>query len=174
MCRTNLSQAIQELTLSARRTCQLFDFCRHFVQTLSLGILISKINMFKFNSSPYLMTVHSLNFLQVWYQLYKANIPKLGFFFGFHFFMVICLFSDFMQAKTYMAAFQKMIYIPISVLSGYVTAYFLLTRFLLKEKYFGFIILFVGLCLINLICAFWLTKFFVLLTQKLPFYELPA
>ena len=82
--------------------------------------------------------------------------------------------KDFTDLKTYTVAFHKMIYIPISILSAYITAYILLPRYLLQEKYFRFIILFIGLCLINLICAFWLTKFFALLTQRLPFDQLPA
>jgi len=97
--------------------------------------------------------------------------------FCLYFFIVSFLPANakgFTDLKTYTVAFHKMIYIPISLLSAYVTAYVLLPRYLLKEKYFGFIILFIGLCLINLICAFWLTKFFVLLTQKLPFDQLPT
>ena len=82
--------------------------------------------------------------------------------------------KDFTDMKAYTVAFHKMIYIPVSILSAYITAYILLPRYLLKEKYFAFTILFVGLCLINLICAFWLTKFFVLLTQKPPFDQLPV
>ena len=122
------------------------------------------------------MTVHDLIFSDKARHRLTRHI-SLWVLFCIYFFMVNFLpgnSGDFMRAKTYVAAFQKMIYIPVSVLSAYVTAYFLLTKFLLKEKYFAFTILFVGLCLINLICAFWLTKFFVLLTQELPFDQLPV
>jgi len=66
-----------------------------------------------------------------------------------------------------------MIYIPVSILSAYVTAYLLLTKFLLKEKYLVFIILLICLCVVNLANAILLTRLYALLTQKLPFDQLP-
>src|SRR5258706_13067980 len=87
--------------------------------------------------------------------------------FSLYFFIVNFLLTsshDFSNPKIYTQAFQKMIYIPVGILSAYITAYFLLPRYILKEKYFSFIILFIGLCIINLINAYWLTRLLALLT----------
>ncbi len=81
--------------------------------------------------------------------------------------------SDFYNPNTYLVAFQKMIYIPISILSVYVSIYFLLPRYLLKEKYFSFFILFICLSVVNLASAFKLTEWLALITQKIPFEKLP-
>jgi sensor histidine kinase YesM len=81
--------------------------------------------------------------------------------------------TDFTNARVYVIAFQKLIYIPVSVLSAYVTAYFLLPRFLLKSRYFVFAILFLVLCCLNLFNAFWITKFYISLTQNISFDQLP-
>ena len=81
--------------------------------------------------------------------------------------------ADFTSAKSYATAFHKLMYIPVSILSAYITAYFLLPRFLLKGKYFSFVILFIGLCGFNLFNAFWITKLYVLFTQKVAFDQLP-
>ena len=82
--------------------------------------------------------------------------------------------NDFTSAKAYTIAFHKLMYIPISILSAYITAYFLLPRFLLKDRYFSFVILFIGLCGFNLFNAFWITKLYVLLTQNVAFEKLPV
>ena len=82
--------------------------------------------------------------------------------------------NDLVASKTYLEAFQKMIYIPVSIFSVYMSIYFLLPRFILKEKYFGFFILFFCLCLINLANAYLLTKLLVQFTQSLPFRQLPV
>lgn len=81
--------------------------------------------------------------------------------------------QDLIASKTYSEAFQKMIYIPVSVLSVYISIYFLLPRFILKGKYFKFFILFFCLCLINLASAYLLTKLWAQFTQSLPFQQLP-
>jgi sensor histidine kinase YesM len=81
--------------------------------------------------------------------------------------------SDFTTTKAYAMAFYKLMYIPVSILSAYITAYFLLPRFLLKGKYFSFVVLFLCLCGLNLLNAFWITKVYALFTQKIPFQELP-
>lgn len=82
--------------------------------------------------------------------------------------------ADFTNAKTYTTAFHKLIYIPVSILSAYITAYFLLPRFLLKGRYFSFVVLFISLCGLNLFNAFWITKLYVLLTHKVAFNQLPV
>ncbi|MGH2564343.1 MAG: sensor histidine kinase, partial [Ginsengibacter sp.] len=66
-----------------------------------------------------------------------------------------------------------MIYIPVSVFSAYISAYFLLPRFILRGKYFSFFISAIILFLINLSGAYLLTKALVQLTQKIPFNQLP-
>jgi len=81
--------------------------------------------------------------------------------------------ADFTSTKTYATAFYKLMYIPVSILSAYITAYFLLPRFLLKGKYFSFVVLFIALCGLNLFNAFWITKLYALLTQKVAFDQLP-
>lgn len=81
--------------------------------------------------------------------------------------------NDFTVLKTYTDAYQKLIYIPISIFSVYVSMYFLLPGFILKGKYFHFFILFFCLCLINLTSAWMLTKLWVQLTQQLSFEQLP-
>lgn len=81
---------------------------------------------------------------------------------------------DLIASKTYLVAFQRMIYLPVSILSVYLSIYFLLPRFILKGKYFKFFILFFCLCLINLASAYFLTKLLVQFTQNLPFQQLPV
>ena len=81
--------------------------------------------------------------------------------------------QDLIASKTYLEAFQKMIYIPVSIFSVYISIYFLLPRFILKGKYFRFFILFFCLCLINLASAWLLTKLWAQFTQSLPFQQLP-
>ena len=81
---------------------------------------------------------------------------------------------ELIASKTYADAFQKLIYIPISIFSVYISIYFLLPRFILKGKYFLFFVLFFCLCLVNLSSAWLLTKLFAQLTQQLPFQQLPV
>ncbi len=81
--------------------------------------------------------------------------------------------NDLVNSQTYIEAFQKMIYIPISIFSVYVASYFLLPRFILKGRYVSFFILAFCLCLIDLASAFLITKLLSQFTQKLPFAELP-
>jgi len=81
--------------------------------------------------------------------------------------------NDLVASKTFVEAFEKMIYIPVSIFSVYVSIYFLLPRFVLKGKYVTFFILFVSLCFINLGSAFLITKLFSPFIQKLSFQQLP-
>ena len=81
--------------------------------------------------------------------------------------------ADFTISEAYATAFHKLMYIPVSILSAYITAYILLPRFLLKGRYFSFVVLFIGLCGLNLFNAFWITKLYALLKQKTPFNQLP-
>gem|GEM_PF-1529271 len=98
--------------------------------------------------------------------------------------MIFCLYfftvnflpasaADLTSIKTYSVAFRKLVYMPVSILSAYATAYFLLPKFLLKGKYFGFTVLFIMLCGLNLFNAFWITKLYVLLTQNTSFGQTP-
>ena len=81
--------------------------------------------------------------------------------------------ADFTSSKAYATAFHKLMYIPVSILSAYITAYILLPRFLLKGRYFSFVVLFIGLCGLNLFNAFWITRLYALLRQETPFNQLP-
>ncbi len=67
-----------------------------------------------------------------------------------------------------------MIYIPVSIISIYISIYFLLPRFILKGKYFKFFILFFFLCAINLAAAYLLTKLWAHFTQPVAFEQLPV
>ena len=98
--------------------------------------------------------------------------------------MIFCLYffivnilpasaADITNIKTYAIAFKKLVYIPVSILSAYITAYFLLPKFLLKRKYVGFTVLFVILCGFNLFNALWITKLYVLLTQNAALSQTP-
>lgn len=82
--------------------------------------------------------------------------------------------NDLIASKTYVEAFQKLIYIPISIFSVYISIYFLLPRLILKGKYFSFFILLFCLCIINLASAYLLTKLLIQSTQKTPFRQLPS
>ncbi len=81
--------------------------------------------------------------------------------------------DDLVNAKPYLLAFQKMIYIPVSIFSAYVSGYFLLPRFILKGRYTGFFVLMLFLCSINLVSAWLLTKLFVAETSPLSFSKMP-
>lgn len=81
--------------------------------------------------------------------------------------------DDLFASKTYLEAFQRMIYIPVSIISVYISIYFLLPRFILKGKYLKFAILFFSLCIINIASAWLLTKLLMYFTQDLPFQQLP-
>lgn len=81
--------------------------------------------------------------------------------------------EDLLDSKTYVIAFQRMIYLPVSIISVYISIYYLLPRFILKGRYFKFFILFFCLCLINLASAWLLTKLWAQFTQSVPFQQLP-
>ena len=100
----------------------------------------------------------------------------LWIFFSAYFFIVNFIptsATDFTTIKAYATAFHKLIYLPISILSAYIAAYFLLPQFILKGKYFSFIFLFIALCGLNLLNAFLITKLYVLLTQEASLDQLP-
>ncbi|MDB5221956.1 MAG: hypothetical protein JWN83_623 [Chitinophagaceae bacterium] len=82
--------------------------------------------------------------------------------------------ADFTTTKAYATAFHKLMYIPVSIVSAYITAYYLLPGFLLKGRYFSLVILFIGLCGLNLFNAYWITKVYVLLTQEIAFNQSPV
>ncbi len=82
--------------------------------------------------------------------------------------------QDLIASKTYVEAFWRMTYLPVSIVSVYISIYFLLPRFILKGWYFKFFILFFCLCAINIAFAYLLTKLWALLTQPVPFQQLPV
>jgi sensor histidine kinase YesM len=81
--------------------------------------------------------------------------------------------QDLLTSKTFLIAFQRMIYLPVSIISVYISIYFLLPKFILKAKYFKFFILLFCLCLINLASAWLLTKLWAQFAQTVPFQQLP-
>lgn len=82
--------------------------------------------------------------------------------------------ADLLRAKTYLAAVERMIYIPISILAVYVTIYFLLPRYALKRMHVRFLALFIGLCGISVVNAFFLTELLAQLTGNEPFSKVPV
>ena len=80
---------------------------------------------------------------------------------------------DLVSANAYEQAFQKLIYIPVSILSVYLSAYFLLPRFFLKERYVSFFALILVLNCINLVNAWLITRLLVMETTVLPFNKMP-
>ena len=82
--------------------------------------------------------------------------------------------QDFFVLKTYTDALGRMIYLPVSIISVYISIYFLLPRFIFTRKYFQFIILFICLCMINFAGAYLLTKLWALFAQPVSFQQLPV
>jgi sensor histidine kinase YesM len=77
--------------------------------------------------------------------------------------------TDLITPQTYILALQKMIYIPVSIFSAYVSGYFLLPRFILKGRYIGLISLLISLVLVDLLFARLLTRLLVASTSPLPY-----
>ena len=65
--------------------------------------------------------------------------------------------DDLYDIKSYTDALDKMIYIPVSVFSVYISIYILVPAFLLKGKHVIFFAAFLLLCLFNIACAYLLT-----------------
>ncbi|MGZ3923262.1 MAG: sensor histidine kinase [Flavisolibacter sp.] len=80
---------------------------------------------------------------------------------------------DLVSSSAYEQAFQKLIYIPVSILSVYISAYFLLPHFFLKERYVAFIALILVLNCVNLVNAWLITRLLVMETTILPFNKMP-
>jgi two-component system, LytTR family, sensor kinase len=121
------------------------------------------------------MTVHDFIFSNQRSHRLTRHLVLWAFFFVYFFVVNFVPLSaaDFTNSKTYNTAFYKLMYIPVSILSAYITAYFLLPRFLLKGRYFIFVVLFISLCGLNLFNAFWITKLYAFLTQNIAFDQLP-
>ena len=92
------------------------------------------------------------------------------YFFGVNFFPQN--WHDLIDSKAYVLAFQKLVYIPVSIFSVYISGYFLLPRFILKGKYFIFFMLMILLCCVNLVSAWLLTKFLIKQTTIVSFDKL--
>jgi two-component system, LytTR family, sensor kinase len=67
-----------------------------------------------------------------------------------------------------------MIYFPVSVLSVYTAIYFLLPRYIIREKYFSLIVVITGLTIIYFSLAWLLTMLLAKLTTTIPFQQLPV
>ena len=121
------------------------------------------------------MTLHNFIFSNELRHRLSRHIA-LWIFFSVYFFIVNFtpgIKHDLIDPTTYLQAFQKMIYIPVSIISVYISSYFLLPRFILKEKYFSFGMLMLCLCLVNLAGAYQITKLWVQFTQTQPFHQQP-
>lgn len=82
--------------------------------------------------------------------------------------------EDLLNSKTYFAAFELMIYFPVSVISVYVAIYFLLPRYILTEKYFEVFLIAIGLTIIYFFLALLITMLLARLTTGVPFQKLPV
>ena len=67
-----------------------------------------------------------------------------------------------------------MIYFPVSVLSVYTAIYFLLPRYILREKYLSLLLMITGLTIIYFSLAWLLTVLLADLTRNVPFHQLPV
>lgn len=82
--------------------------------------------------------------------------------------------EDLVNSKTYLAAFQLMIYFPVSVISVYVAIYFLLPRYILTEKYLKLFLIVAVLTMIYFLLALLITMLLARLTTNIPFQKLPV
>lgn len=82
--------------------------------------------------------------------------------------------EDLFDSKIYSNAFELMIYFPVSVISVYITIYFLLPRYIMKEKYLGLIVIIGNLLIVYFLLALVLTMVLARITTNLPFQELPV
>ena len=82
--------------------------------------------------------------------------------------------EDLVNSKTYLAAFQLMIYFPVSVISVYVAIYFLLPRYILIEKYLKLFLIVAVLTMIYFLLALLITMLLARLTTNIPFQKLPV
>ena len=83
--------------------------------------------------------------------------------------------EDLFNPKTYFAAFELLIYFPVSVISVYVAIYFLLPRYILTEKYSNLFLIVTGhydncIFLLRLLITMLLAR----LTTNIPFQKLPV
>jgi two-component system, LytTR family, sensor kinase len=67
-----------------------------------------------------------------------------------------------------------MIYFPVSVISVYTAIYFLLPRYIIREKYFRLVAVITGLTVIYFSLAWLLTMLLAKLTTNIPFQQLPV
>ncbi len=81
--------------------------------------------------------------------------------------------EDLDNAKTYIDGFHLMIFIPVSVFSVYISVYFLLPRYILKEKYVSLSLMIAGLTIFYLLLACLLTMLLAHLTTNVPLNQLP-
>lgn len=75
--------------------------------------------------------------------------------------------EDLFLSKTYVDAFHKMLYIPISIYSVYISIYILVPYLLLAEKYLYFIFSFIALSILNIGVAYLITGLLVQITQQI-------
>jgi len=88
------------------------------------------------------------------------------------YFLVVNFFpkteEDLWLSKTYINAIQKMIYIPISFFSVYISIYIMVPHLLLPGKYFSYILSFLLLSAFNICLALLFTRLLVYFTNDIP------
>lgn len=82
--------------------------------------------------------------------------------------------EDLSDPKSYINAFQLMIYILVSVISVYTAIYFLLPGYILREKYFSLFLILTGLSIFYFSLAWLLMMLLADITTNVPFNQLPV
>ena len=82
--------------------------------------------------------------------------------------------SDLYTAKTYTDGLNLMIFIPISIISVYISIYFLLPRYILTEKYFTLALVSLALTVGYIFLAWMITLLLTHLTTNYPLDHLPV
>jgi len=82
--------------------------------------------------------------------------------------------QDLSDPRTFMGGLQLMMFIPVSFFSVYISIYFLLPRYILKEKYFSLLLVTIPLTVFYILLALLLTILHARFTTDLPFAQLPV
>lgn len=82
--------------------------------------------------------------------------------------------AEIFSAKVQMRAVQRLIYLPVSLVSVYISVYLLLPYYLLQKKYFAYAVWMILLLSLNVTHAWLLTKALAALTLPVPFKQLPV
>lgn len=82
--------------------------------------------------------------------------------------------AEIFSSKVQIRAVQRLIYLPVSLVSVYISVYILLPYYLMQKKYFAYAIWMILLLSLNVTHAWLLTKLLAALTQPVHFNQLPV